>query len=279
MKEKLIVAAVQMDCALFDMEANLKYMRSAIARAKKEYKADLVVFPELNSVGYIKQRDKEFGCKYIKCADSIPGKFTDSLCEFAKEFDVHIISGMTQSHPTIPATIYNTAVLIDSNGTLVGKQQKVHIPGFEKHYFVPASSINVFKTLIGNIGISICYDGQFCELTRTLALKGAEIMVMLWNMPSFSNDPEMLQRLTSARAFENRFYVVSCNRIGENNGMEFFGHSAIADPLGTLIAKAKDEETIICAELEEDMLIRERAQMPIFRDRRPELYGELILPL
>ena len=127
--------------------------------------------------------------------------------------------------------------------------------------------------------MGICYDNQFAELTRTYALKGAEILVMLWNMPRFSNQPEMLHRLTSTRAFENRFYAVSCNRIGENSGMEFFGHSAIADPLGELIASAKEEETIIAATLDRSMLITERAQMPVFRDRRPDLYGELVKPL
>ena len=102
---------------------------------------------------------------------------------------------------------------------------------------------------------------------------------MLWNMPNFSNQPQMLHRLTSTRAFENRFYAVSCNRIGENGGISFFGHSAIANPLGELISAAADEETILYGVLERDLLLAERAQMSIFRDRRPELYGELTKPL
>ena len=275
-KDAIVVAAVQMDCKLFDVEANLQKMRSSVEKAKREHGAELIVFPELSSIGYIKDRDKEFGLEYINRAQKIPGPFTGALSEIAEEFGVHIISGMTQLHPIIPATIYNTAVLIDSSGKLVGIQQKIHIPGYEKHYFMPGNEIKVFDTALGKIGMSICYDGQFAEYTRTLALKGAEIMVMLWNMPGFSNEPEILQKLTATRAFENRFYAVSCNRIGTNSAVEFFGHSAISDPLGNLIACAGGEDTIIYAELERDVMVRERAQMPIFRDRRPEMYAELM---
>jgi len=279
MKGEVVVAAVQTDIVLLDMAANISIIENAVKKAKKEQNADLVVFPELASIGYIRERNKAFGCSYVKGAEKIPGEFTDSMCEIAKQNDVYIITGMTEAHPDIPATLYNSAVLVDPKGSIVGIHRKVHIPGYEKHYFIPANTNGVFKTEIGTIGIGICYDNQFPELTRTFALKGAEILVMIWNMPSFSNKPEALQRLTSTRAFENRMYAVSCNRIGENSGMEFFGHSAIADPLGELIAVAGDEETILYATLERDMLLTERSQMPIFRDRRPDLYGELTKPL
>ncbi len=279
MKEKVVVAAVQMDVSLFDAGKNLERMENAIKTSKLEKNADLIVFPELASIGYIKGRDKNFGCRYMKCADKIPGKFTNALGELAKKYDIYIISGMTEAHPTIPGTLYNSAVLMTPTGELAGVHRKAHIPGYEKHYFIPANTNDVFKTDLGTIGIGICYDNQFAELTRTYALKGAEILVMLWNMPDFSNDGTILHNLTSVRAFENRMYAVSCNRIGENNDIKFFGYSAIANPLGELTAFAKEENTIIYGVLKRDMLLTERAQMPIFRDRRPDLYGELVKPL
>ena len=279
MKEKVIVAAVQLDIALFDAAKNLEKMEAAIKVAKTEKNADLIIFPELSSIGYIKGRDKEFGCQYINCADKIPGEFTEALGNLARKYGVYIISGMTEQHPSIPGTLYNSAVLINPNGTLTGVHRKAHIPGYEKHYFVPANTNDVFETDLGTIGIGICYDNQFAELTRTYALKGAEILVMLWNMPNFSNDGTILHRLTSVRAFENRMYAISCNRIGENNGIDFFGYSAIANPLGELIASAEGEDTIIYGTLERNTLLTERAQMPVFRDRRPDLYGELTKPL
>lgn len=279
MKEKVSVAVAQIDIALFDRTANIERIEKAVKEAKETSQAELVVFPELASIGYIRERNKEFGCEYIKCAEKIPGEFTDALGQIARKYDVYIISGMTEAHPVIPGTLYNSAVLVNPTGKIVGVHRKVHIPGYEKHYFVPANTNNVFHTDIGTIGIGICYDNQFAELTRTYALKGAEILVMLWNMPAFSNDGGMLHRLTSTRAFENRMYAVSCNRIGESAGMKFFGYSAIADTLGELIASAQGDEGMIYGVLERDALLRERAQMPLFRDRRPDLYGELVKPL
>ena len=279
MKDKVMVAAAQIDIALLDMAENLARIEKCVKEAKETKNADLVVFPELASIGYIRERNKEFGCSYIKGAQKVPGEFTEALGEISSKYDTYVICGMTEAHPLIPGTLYNTAVLMDPEGKLVGAHRKVHIPGYEKHYFVPANTTDVFHTDIGTIGMGICYDNQFAELTRTYALEGAEILAMLWNMPAFSNDGGMLHRLTSTRAFENRMFAVSCNRIGESAGMSFFGYSAIADPLGELLASAEGEEGIIYAQLEQDTLLRERAQMPVFRDRRPDLYGELVKPL
>ncbi|MGV9801681.1 carbon-nitrogen hydrolase family protein [Mycobacterium sp. NPDC003449] len=279
MKENVVVAAVQTDISLFDSGANLERIGAAVATAKKERGADLVVLPELSNIGYIRGRDKVFGAQYMKCAERIPGAFTDALGELAARHGVYIIAGMAEAHPTIPATLYNSAVLVEPSGRIGGVHRKVHIPGFEKHYFIPANRNGVFHTDLGTIGIGICYDNQFAELTRTYALKGAEILVMLWNMPNFSNDGRILHNLTSTRAFENRMFAVSCNRTGQNNDIEFFGCSAIANPVGELLAAAGGEDEIIHAVLERDRLIEERAQMTIFRDRRPELYDELVQPL
>ncbi|WP_190815614.1 carbon-nitrogen hydrolase family protein [Saccharopolyspora pogona] len=272
---------MQMDVSLLDASKNLERMKAAIEAARLAQDVDLVVFPELANIGYIKGRDKQFGGQYIKHAEKIPGEFTQALGELADEHDVHIISGMAEAHPTIPGTLYNSAVLIGPTGDLLGVHRKAHIPGYEKHYFVPSHThaSDVFETDLGTIGIGVCYDNQFAELTRTYALKGADILVMLWNMPSFSNGGTILHNLTSVRAFENRMYSVSCNRIGANHEIEFFGYSAIANPVGELIASAEGGETIIYGVLERDVLLEERSQMTIFRDRRPDLYGEVVKPL
>lgn len=279
MKESLIVAAVQMPTVWMDCKENFKYMSAAIERAKEEKNADLVVFPELSSIGYIRERNKQFGCQYIKNAEKIPGPFVNAIARQAKKSGVYVIAGMTELHPDIPGSLYNTAVLLDPRGDIIGTHRKLHIPGYEKHYFMPGSCAEVFKTPLGNIGITICYDGQFPELTRTLALKGAEVLVMLWNMPDFSNPPELLQYITATRAAENRMFAISCNRIGQDGEISFFGHSAISDPVGNFLAKAEREETILYATLHQNVLLEERAQQPVFRDRRPDMYSELIKAL
>ncbi|MBC3191080.1 carbon-nitrogen hydrolase family protein [Pseudonocardia sp. C8] len=279
MKKKLTVAAVQMDVELFDVQKNLERIDAAVGRATAEASPDLIVFPELSNIGYIKGRDKHFGARYIQAAEKVPGEFTGALGELASSSGAYIIAGMAELHPTVPATLYNTAVVIGPSGKVHGVHRKAHIPGYEKHYFVPSNTNGVIETDIGTVGVGVCYDNQFAELTRTYALRGAEILVMLWNMPSFSNDGSILHHLTSVRAFENRMFAVSCNRIGENNDIRFFGHSAIANPLGETIAAATTEDTIIHGELDQAALVEERAQMTIFRDRRPDLYSELVNPL
>ena len=279
MKQNLTVAAVQMDIELFDVQKNLQRIEAAVSQATRESNPDLIVFPELANIGYIKGRDKQFGAQYIGAAERTPGEFTRALGELARSSGAYIISGMAELHPTITATLYNSAVVVGPSGKLHGVHRKAHIPGYEKHYFVPSNTNGVIETDIGTIGVGVCYDNQFAELTRTYALKGAEILIMLWNMPSFSNDGSILHHLTAVRAFENRMFAVSCNRIGENNDIHFFGHSAIANPVGEKIASAAMEDTIIYAELDQAVLVEERAQMTIFRDRRPELYSELVKPL
>lgn len=166
--------------------------------------------------------------------------------------------------------------MIDPKGEIIDVQNKMHIPGYEKHYFIGGTECEPFKTDIGNIGIAICYDAQFPEYIRTLALKGTEILCMIWNMPSFSNPPELLEHITATRAAENRMFAVSVNRVGVDGNINFFGHSVISDPVGNLLAKAGEGETVITATLKEGVLIEERLQMPIFRDRRPEIYSYLM---
>lgn len=276
MKDTVIVSAVQMPTKWLDLKENIDYIKSSIAKAKNEDNADLIVFPELSNTGYIKERDKKFGRQFIKYAEKIPGPSTEELGKQAKKYGVYLVVGLAEQHPEIPGMLYNAAVLINPKGELVGVHHKMHIPGEEKHYFMPGSTCDTYKTDIGNIGMSICYDGQFPEFTRSLALKGAEILCMIWNMPSFSNPPELLEHITATRAAENRMFAVSCNCIGVQGKIDFFGHSVISDPVGNFLATAGTKETIISATLKEEVLLEERIQQPVFRDRRPDMYSYLL---
>jgi predicted amidohydrolase len=99
---------------------------------------------------------------------------------------------------------------------------------------------------------------------------------MIWNMPSFSNPPELLEHITATRAAENRMFAVSCNCLGVQGKIDFFGHSVISDPVGNFLATAGTKETIISATLKEEVLLEERIQQPVFRDRRPDMYSYLL---
>ena len=276
MKDRVLVSAVQMRTKWLDLKENFDYIKNSIAKAKNEENADLIVFPELSNTGYIKERDKKFGRQFIKFAEKIPGPSTEELGKQAKKYGVYLVVGLAEQHPEIPGMLYNAAVLINPKGELVGVHHKMHIPGEEKHYFMPGSTCDTYKTEIGNIGMSICYDGQFPEFTRSLALKGAEILCMIWNMPSFSNPPELLEHITATRAAENRMFAVSCNCLGVQGKIDFFGHSVISDPVGNFLATAGTKEMIISATLKEEVLLEERIQQPVFRDRRPDMYSYLL---
>lgn len=275
-----VACAVQFTPTWLSPVENGRRMAEYVERAADEGHAQLVVFPELSSAGYIlKERDSVFGTKYYRAAEYIPsGPVTQALCKQAKKSRTYVVVGISEKHPVIPGVLYNSAALISPMGEVIGVHRKVHMPGYERFYFCAGSEMNVFKTELGNIGMSICYDNQFPELVRTLALKGMEIHCMLWNMPDFSNFPEHLYHITAVRALENRMYTISCNRpcpADSNGDITFIGASCISDPVGTIIAKAGQDEELIYAALSSEKFAADRFFQPVFKDRRPELYSSV----
>jgi predicted amidohydrolase len=275
MKEKVEVAAVQMDIAWLEPEKNLEKMIRWIEKIYQEKAVDLIVFPELANTGYIRERNKEFGRDYFKKAEKIPGPFTEALGEAAKKYGVYVISGFCELHPEIPGSVYNSAVMISPKGEIVGVHHKLHIPGEENHYFYPGTTVHVYKTQLGNIGMVVCYDAIFPEISRVLTLKGAEIICAPFNRPKRPSY-DSLYHVAALRAYENRIYFVACNRVGKEVS-EFLGRSAIAGPDGVILIRSEgEEEEVLYATFYEDKILEERAFFPIFADRRPELYQEIV---
>jgi len=273
--------AVQFAPEWLDPGANAVAMSAEIEKAVDEHKAQLIVFPELSSAGYIlKERDRNFGKEYYKASEPIPGPTTLKLAKQAERFGVYIVVGLSEHHPSIPGALYNSAALLGPTGDILGVHRKIHIPGYERFYFCPGHEIKVYRTDLGILGMTICYDNQFPELTRIMSLKGMEILCMLWNMPDFSNKPDHLHHITAVRALENRIYAISCNRPEKaDKDITFIGASCISDPVGTLVSKAEREPGIIHATLSADQFAEDRFFQPIFRDRRPELYAALTEPV
>ena len=282
-KEVVNVSVVQMDVAWLDPERNRQKMVQSIEEEVKQGGVDLIVFPELANSGYVKPHsEREFVKKYFACAEPIPGPTTEALGEAASKHSLHVIAGILQIHPEIPATLYNSAVLIGPDGKIIGIHHKLHIPGNEKHYFCPGNTMDVYQTEIGAIGILICYDYLFPEVCRVLALKGAEILCLTFasvhRVPS--SPVTSLEHGVACRARENKLFVIGCNRVGSEDELTFFGRSAIANPCGEVIALGKEkEEDILRAKLRLEQILEERAFYPVFRDRRPELYTKLCDPL
>lgn len=284
MKDEIHVALVQMGTEWLHPLENRKKVLRYIAEICENAPTDLVVFPELATTGYVVGRDIDFNEQFIEAAEKIPGRTTEEIGVVAQRHRVHVVLGMAQLHPAIPATLYNAAVLIDSEGRLRGVHQKWHIPAEETHYFYPGSTAEVYETALGVIGMMVCYDSEMPELPRTLALNGAEIMVAVynWGWPRGTYGPGRLSRLAAVRALENQVFFLACGKCGQEGPKSFYGNSTIAGPDGELLHEDKPEhpesEKVIRATLRRRDLIRIRGYNTPFRNRRPELYGALTKP-
>jgi beta-ureidopropionase len=220
--------------------------------------------------------------EYYSYTEQIPdGPTTKLLQEVAKKHSVVIVAPMYEVEQ--PGVYYNTAAVIDADGTYLGKYRKNHIPqvkGFwEKFYFRPGNTgYPVFDTAVGRIGVYICYDRHFPEGWRALGLAGAKIV---FNPSATSRGlSEYLWRLeqTSA-AVANEYFVGTINRVGvEDLGdNEFYGQTYFADPRGQLVGDAASdtEEEIVIRDLDLGKLAEVRDQWAFYRDRRPDSYGPL----
>jgi predicted amidohydrolase len=298
MKEKVRVSLVQLAPEWLERGKNAERMK-AFAEREAQEGAELIVFPELANIGYITpvmpgmptapefgegfDGFTRFGIKYVKAAEPIPGPTTEILGEVCRKRGVYIVVGIAQLHPIIPATLYNAAALIGPRG-VIGIHHKMHLPNNEKLFFYPGSTCEVYSTDLGKIALTVCYDSRF-ELTRILALRGAEIICGIFAAPraasDITSDPLMMVHTANVKAKENTVYYLACARSGAQSDTTFQGHSAIAAPSGQIIAcsKTNDEEEIIRADLYDEVLIGSRVQIQIFRDRRPELYMPIVEPL
>jgi N-carbamoylputrescine amidase len=181
---------------------------------------------------------------------------------------------------------YNSLAMIDADGEVLGVYRKSHIPdgpGYEeKFYFRPGNTgFKVWKTRFGMIGAGVCWDQWFPECARAMMLMGADILLYPTAIGSEPNNPDLdtkdlWQRAMIGHAVSNVVPVVAANRIGNENGQIFYGHSFISDHRGNKVAElGRTEEGVICAEFDFSLIQKNRASFGFFRDRRPDLYGIL----
>jgi predicted amidohydrolase len=173
-------------------------------------------------------------------------------------------------------------VLVSPTDGLLGAYRKTHLPfrGVDR-FVVPGDELPVFDTPLGRIGIEICYDLRFPAVTRTLALRGADMVAHPTNFPMAAKAQTEL--ITVARAAENRVYLLTANRVGKERWGEFCGWSQIVDPYGTRLAEAGErEETLLLADVDlekardKDYVVPGEYELYLFGHRRPELYGALV---
>ena len=219
--------------------------------------------------------------KWYLSAQSVPGPTTDLLATYAKKYSMVIIVPIFEREQA--GVLYNTAAVIDADGTYLGKYRKNHIPhtnGFwEKFFFKPGNlGYPVFQTKYAKIGVYICYDRHFPEGARCLGLNGAEIV---YN-PSATTAglSQYLWKLEQpAHAAANGYFMGCINRVGEEkpwNVGRFYGSSYFVDPRGQIFACAsEDKDELLVADFDLDLIDEVRSTWQFFRDRRPETYNQL----
>ena len=263
-------AVAQIDPKLGEVAHNLELCLARIEEAAAEG-VDLVVLPECALPGYVFESLEEA----LPFAESIPGPSTEILAAAAARHGIHVVCGMLERDGD---RLYNAAPLVGPDG-LVGSYRKTHLPFLGVDRFVtPGDEIAVFDTKIGRIGIEICYDLRFPEVTRILALAGADVVAHPTNFPLAARIQTEINTL--ARAAENRVFLLTANRVGKERSGEFCGWSQIVDPYGRRLAEADGvEETLLVADLDlrqardKDYVIPGEYELYLFGDRRPELYG------
>jgi predicted amidohydrolase len=270
MPEKVNVALAQISCKVGDKKHNINVMKKNIKRAK-EKGANLVIFPELSLTGYL-NRDLAY-----ELAEPIPGSSILSLEEIAKKENIHIVFGMPEQSERAHAVLYNTAVLLGPHG-FVGEYRKMHLPTHsvfeEKRYFRLGYEAPVFETELGKMGLTICYDMFFPEISRLLRLKGAQVIICRSASPAVRS--RFFEVFTAARALENTVFLAYVNLFGVEDGLQFWGGSRIIAPDGSILVQAKyDEEDLVIGTMEYADLERAETFVPTLRDLRPELFNSL----
>jgi len=190
---------------------------------------------------------------------------------------MHIIFGMPELSERTKATLYNTAVFVGPKG-IIGKYRKMYLPTHsvfeEKRYFRPGYQAASFTTPFGDIGLCICYDLFFPEVTRLTRLAGAKLIVCISASPSVRKS--YFEILTAARALENTAYVAYVNLVGVQDGLQFWGGSRLVSPTGDTIAQAKyDEEDFVLCEVDFNEIRPAETFIPTLKDLRPELFDKL----
>lgn len=267
MVNKVCVAAVQMNAKLGDPAANLERAEALLSGA--DGRADVACLPELFSTGY---NLALLGNNLLDLAEPIPdGPTTTRLAGLARQFNLAIIAGLVERDPDVTGLIYDTTVVIDRRGELVGRYRKSHLYPDEHRFFTSGNELPVFSLNGLTIGIAICFEHAFPQIFTTLALRGAQV---IFNPSAVPVGFSYLQDLrTRARAQDNQCFVVAVNHVGPEGDVTYCGGSQVANPRGEVIACApEDAEGVITAELPLDLILNQRWQEPIFRCFRPGLY-------
>ncbi|MHB8743062.1 MAG: carbon-nitrogen hydrolase [Sulfuricaulis sp.] len=290
MNASLKIGLVQQVCTE-DRNRNLAASVSGIRDAARRG-AQIVLLPELHTGVYFCQTEDT---KRFDQAESIPGPTTEELGNIARELSVVIVGSIFERRA--PGVHHNTAVVLDTDGTLKGRYRKMHIPDdpgyYEKFYFTPGDQgFTPIATSLGTLGVLVCWDQWYPEAARLMALHGAEILLFPtaigWDPRDdvAENDRQREAWITiqRAHAIANGVPVITCNRVGlepdpsgHTAGIQFWGSSFITGPQGEVLTQAATgKPEVLVAEVSRQQSENVRRLWPFFRDRRIDAYQDLL---
>lgn len=260
---RLRVAAAQMDVRLGDLNVNLERARRFVSDAREE-RAEVVLLPELWSTGY----DLDHAAAHAAANQTV---VLPALASLAERHEICIAGSLLLADNL--GRVRNTAVVHGPDGTVVSEYAKIHLFALmaENRYLAAGDATPTFSLRGCTAASAICYDLRFPELFRSYALEGARVVLLPAEWPAVR--VAHWRTLVAARAIENQFFVVACNRAGTSGSTTFAGHSMIVDPWGKVLAEAGDGEALLVETLELGRVDEARSQIDILGDRRADLYG------
>lgn len=250
--------------------------------------AQICILPELFRSPYFCQT---MDPRHFDRAEAVPGPTTLRLATLAAELQVVIVASLFEI--AAPGLYYNTAAVLDADGTYLGKYRKTHIPNDpqyeEKFYFTPGDNdFKVFQTKFARVGVLICWDQWFAEAARLTAMNGAEVLVYPTAIGTIDGEPadeqarqvDAWQTVQRGHAIANGVYLAAINRVGRepgpNGGIDFWGRSFCAGPQGEMLAEASQQQAqTLLVECSAQRIRDVRNMWPFFRDRRVDLYQGL----
>ena len=271
--ESVRIAICQIDVKRGDVRHNADKMLWWLEHAAKAG-ARLVIFPECALNGYMFHSKEEAAQNAVSLSHPV----ILDLAAAVRALGVYLLFGLLETAESGENSLYNSALLMGPDG-IIGRYRKTHLPilGVDR-YVTAGDSLPIFTLPFARIGILICYDLRFPEAARTLALHGADILIVPTNWPEGAeSSPEFITR---ARAWENRVFLAACNRVGIEEGAKFIGNSQMVTPGGIITAQADGEsETMLTADIfpvqarNKRVIIRPgEFEMDPIGGRRPELY-------
>jgi predicted amidohydrolase len=291
--QRFTAACAQFAIAPMDTARNIALAESWTLRAAAETGAKLVVLPETVTTGFAPNTGP---AELWDTVDALPGRLSEPLQRIAQELGIYVVFPTYERGPE-RGVVYNSAALLGPNGEVLGVYRKTHLfpaermtpaaygageAGGRDGWSTPGTEPVVVETPLADIGLSICYDGDFPELFRAEAIMGAEVIA---RPSALLRSFEIWELTNRARAYDNHVYMVACNGVGPDaGGNYYFGHSMIVSPIAQKLAQARGTEEIISAELDPDPIkrITYGSNSPMLfdhlQDRNLAAYREVLKP-